>query len=62
VPGIGAQGGDLEGVLKFGLTEEKTGLVINSSRGIIYASAGEDFAEKAGEETRKLKSAINNFR
>ena len=62
VPGIGAQGGDLEGVLKFGLTEEKTGLVINSSRGIIYASNGEDFAEKAGEETRKLKTAINAHR
>ena len=62
VPGIGAQGGDLEGVLKFGLTEEKTGLVINSSRGIIYASSGTDFAEKAGEETRKLKAAINAFR
>ena len=62
VPGIGAQGGDLEGVLKFGLTEEKTGLVINSSRGIIYASSGEDFAEKAGEETRRLKAAINAFR
>ena len=62
VPGIGAQGGDLEGVLKFGLTEEKTGLVINSSRGIIYASNGDDFAEKAGEETRKLKAAINSFR
>ena len=62
VPGIGAQGGDLEGVLKFGLTAEKTGLVINSSRGIIYASSGEDFAEKAGEETRKLKAAINHFR
>ena len=62
VPGIGAQGGDLEGVLKFGLTEEKTGLVINSSRGIIYASNGEDFATKAGEETRKLKAAINVHR
>ena len=59
VPGIGAQGGDLDGVLKFGLTEEKTGLVINSSRGIIYASNGADFAEKSGEEARKLKDAIN---
>ena len=46
VPGIGAQGGDLAGVLKYGLTEEKTGLVINSSRGIIYASSEEDFAQK----------------
>lgn len=62
VPGIGAQGGDLEGVLKYGLTADKTGLVINSSRGIIYASAEEDFAYKAGIEAEKLKNAINQFR
>ncbi|MBP5182978.1 MAG: orotidine-5'-phosphate decarboxylase [Lentisphaeria bacterium] len=62
VPGIGAQGGDLEGVLKNGLTPEGTGLVINSSRGIIYASSGTDFAERAGEEALKLKNAINAFR
>ena len=62
VPGIGAQGGDLAGVLKYGLTAAKTGLVINSSRGIIYASSGEDFAQKAGEETRKLKAMINAYR
>ena len=62
VPGIGAQGGDLAGVLKYGLTEEKTGLVINSSRGIIYASSEEDFAQKAGAETIKLKEAINALR
>ncbi len=62
VPGVGAQGGDLEGVLKFGLTADKTGLVINSSRGIIFASSGEDFAQKAGSEARKLKEAINAYR
>lgn len=62
VPGIGAQGGDLEGVLKNGLTANKTGLVINSSRGIIYASSGTDFAEKAHDEALKLKNAINAFR
>ncbi len=62
VPGIGAQGGDLQGVLKYGLTAEKTGLVINSSRGIIYASSEEDFAQKAGAEARKLKEAINACR
>ena len=62
VPGVGAQGGDLEGVLKFGLTPEKTGLVINSSRGILYASPGEDFAQKACAETLKLKEAINVYR
>ena len=59
---IGAQGGDLQGVLKYGLTAEKTGLVINSSRGIIYASSEEDFAQKAGAEARKLKEAINACR
>ena len=62
VPGIGAQGGDLEGVLKHGLTADGTGLVINSSRGIIYASSGEDFAEKAGEACCTLKEAINTLR
>ena len=62
VPGIGAQGGDLEGVLKYGLTEDKTGLVINSSRGIIYASSGSDFAEKAAAACRELKDAINRHR
>ena len=59
VPGIGAQGGDLAGVLKNGLTADKTGLVINSSRGIIYASNGSDFAEAAGKAAQELKDQIN---
>lgn len=46
VPGIGAQGGDLEGVSKYGLNDH-CGLIVNSSRGIIFAGEGEDFAEKA---------------
>lgn len=62
VPGIGAQGGDLEGVLKYGLTADKKGLVINSSRGVIYASAGEDFAEKAALAAKELKESINHYR
>ena len=62
VPGVGAQGGDVQAVLENGLTEDKTGLVINSSRGIIYASSGTDFAEAAGEATRKLNEQINSFR
>ncbi len=62
VPGIGAQGGDLEGVMKNGMTEDGTGLVINSSRGIIYASAGEDFAEAAGAAAVELKNSINACR
>ena len=58
VPGIGAQGGDLEGVLRNGLTADKTGLVINSSRGIIFASNGEDFAEAAEREAAKLHNQM----
>lgn len=54
VPGIGAQGGDLAATLKAGLTDTGWGLMINSSRGIIHASTGPDFAEAAGAAARKL--------
>ena len=54
VPGVGAQGGSLSEVCKYGLTKD-CGLLVNSSRGIIYASNGEDFAERAAEEARKLQ-------
>ena len=54
VPGVGAQGGSLEEVAKWGMTPE-CGLLVNSSRGIIYASNGEDFAEVAAAEARKLR-------
>ncbi|RYY00076.1 orotidine 5'-phosphate decarboxylase, partial [bacterium] len=57
VPGVGAQGGNLADVCKFGLNKE-CGLLINSSRAIIYASSGEDFAEKAREEAIKLQQEI----
>lgn len=62
VPGIGAQGGDVEKILKAGLNKNKTGMIINSSRGIIFASNGEDFAEKAREETLKLRDEIKKYR
>ncbi len=62
VPGIGAQGGDIEAVLKVGLTADKAGLVINSSRGIIYAGNGEDFAQKSREATETLRNTINQYR
>jgi orotidine-5'-phosphate decarboxylase len=62
VPGIGAQGGDVEATLKAGLNSEKRGLIINSSRGIIFASSDEDFDEKAREETQKLRDEINQYR
>ena len=53
VPGIGAQGGSLQEVCKYGLTKE-IGLLVNSSRAIIYASNELDFAEKAANEAKKI--------
>jgi orotidine-5'-phosphate decarboxylase len=58
VPGVGAQGGDLEKSVQNGLTQEGDGIIINSSRGIIYASKGTDFAEAAHTETVKLNTSI----
>ena len=60
VPGVGAQGGDLQAVAKFGLNKD-CGLIVNSSRGIIYASNGEDFAEKAAEEAKKLQNQMEKL-
>ena len=57
VPGIGAQGGNLQDVCQYGLNDE-VGLLINSSRGIIYASNGVNFAEKAREEASKLQQEM----
>ena len=57
VPGVGAQGGDLQAVAKYGLNKD-CGLIVNSSRGIIYASNGEDFAERAAEEAEKLQKQM----
>ena len=57
VPGVGAQGGSLSDVAKYGMNKQ-CGLLVNSSRGIIYASAGENFAEKAREEAIKLQKEM----
>ncbi len=62
VPGVGAQGGDVEAVLHNGVDAAGYGLVINSSRGIIYASKGDDFAAAAGVASRELRDLINSFR
>lgn len=62
VPGIGAQGGNVEKTIKAGLNSQKAGMIINSSRGIIYAGSGEDFAQKTREEAFKLKNEINKYR
>jgi len=60
VPGIGAQGGDLEAVCKNGLTQE-IGLLINSSRGIIYADNSIHFAQKAREKAKELQQQMKNI-
>lgn len=62
VPGIGAQGGDIEKTVKAGLDSKGRGIIVNSSRGIIFASGGEDFADKAKVEAIRLRDAINAFR
>ena len=62
VPGVGAQGGDVEAVVRNGADAEGWGLVVNSSRGIIYASAGDDFAAAAGRAAAALRDQINAFR
>lgn len=58
VPGVGAQGGSLEEVAQYGMTKD-CGLLVNSSRGIIYASSGEDFADAAAREASKLRDQMS---
>jgi len=57
VPGVGAQGGSLTQVVKYGMTKD-VGLLVNSSRGIIYAGNGEDFAQKAGEKAKSIQEEM----
>ena len=66
VPGVGAQGGSLEEVCKYGMIPGEVGLLVNSSRGIIYASNGADFADVAAEKAKELQEQMakimqNNF-
>lgn len=62
VPGVGAQGGDVAAAVRAGRTADGFGLVLNSSRGIIYAGSGEDFAAAAGDAARRLRDEINPHR
>lgn len=62
VPGIGAQGGEVENTVRAGLNSQKAGMIINSSRGIIFASDAKDFAEKARMEAKKMRDEINLYR
>jgi orotidine-5'-phosphate decarboxylase len=62
VPGVGAQGGDVAKVMKAGKTAAGAGLVISSSRAILYASSGDDFADAARKAAQDLRDAINRHR
>lgn len=62
VPGIGAQGGDVDACVKAGMTADKTGMVINSGRAIIYASKGEDWQSAAAAAAKATRDAINAAR
>ena len=62
VPGIGAQGGDIEAAVVNGKNSCGTGMIINSSRGIIYAGRGDTFAEAARQAAGTLRDEINRYR
>lgn len=62
VPGIGAQGGDIEATVRAGRTADGTGLMINSSRAILYAGKGDDFAAAARRVALETRDAINLYR
>lgn len=62
IPGVGAQGGDVEAVVKSGQDSRGMGMIINSSRGIIFASKNEDFAQAARKATVKLRDEVNQYR
>jgi len=62
LPGIGAQGGDVEATVLAGMNSRKQGMIINSSRSIIFASKEEDFAQAARTATEQLRTEINKYR
>jgi len=62
IPGIGAQGGDVEKTIKYGTNKNKENAIINSSRGIIYASTNRGFSEASRKESIFLKDKINKYR
>ena len=62
VPGVGAQGGDVEAMVRNAKTADGTGLVVSSSRAILYASDGDDFPAAAGSAAKVLRDAINRYR
>jgi len=62
VPGVGAQGGDVEAVVSNAKTADGSGLMVSSSRAILYASSGEDYAQAAASAAKSLRDQINRYR
>lgn len=62
IPGVGAQGGDVEAVIRNGKAVDGAGLIVSSSRAILYASGGDDFADAAGSAAKALRDEINRYR
>ncbi len=62
IPGVGAQAGEIESTIKYGTDNKGELAIINSSRAILYASSGEDFAKAARDETLRLRDSINLYR
>ncbi len=62
IPGVGAQGGDLKLAVQYGMDKRGAGIIINSSRQILYASRGRDFAEAARKAALKMRDEINLYR
>ena len=62
VPGVGAQGASIKAIVQSGMTDDHAGLIINSSRSVIYASGESDFAEAAGGAAEKIRDEINQYR
>ena len=62
IPGVGAQAGEIESTIKYGTDHNGERAIINSSRAILYASSGEDFAQAARNETLRLRDLINLYR
>jgi orotidine-5'-phosphate decarboxylase len=61
-PGVGAQGGDLGNTVKAGMNQQKAGIIISSSREILYASSADDFAEAARNKAADIHQEINKYR
>jgi len=62
IPGVGAQGGDLKLAVQYGMDKRGAGIIVNSSRQILYASRGKDFAQAARKAALKLRDEINLYR